>query len=113
MASIEGVQGADDADAEGQDFRAEILDDYAAPDPSFPQLYESVVRERSLLRLLAEKRKAVGISQRELARRAGTSQPAIARLERGEVDPKLSTLERFAAAIGQQVDWRIRAVRQR
>ena len=113
MAGSEGVQDIDDTDTEGQDFLSELLDEYAACDPTFPQLYESAVRERALLRLLAEKRKAAGISQRELARRMGTSQPAIARLERGEADPKLSTLARFAAAIGQQVDWRIRPVHRR
>ena len=30
----------------------------------------------------------------------GTTQPALARLERGEIDPKLSTLERYAEALG-------------
>ena len=113
MAGSGSVQDADGADAEGRDFLSELLDDYAACAPTFQQLYESAVRERALLRSLAEKRKAAGISQRELARRMATSQPAIARLERGEVDPKLSTLARFAAAIGQQVDWRIRPVRRR
>jgi predicted transcriptional regulator len=40
----------------------------------------------------------------------GTSQSAVARLEAGEVDTKLSTVERFAAALGQKVEWRIAKV---
>jgi hypothetical protein len=38
---------------------------------------------------LRERRRALGLSQVELARRIGTSQPAIARLEAGLADPKL------------------------
>jgi predicted transcriptional regulator len=38
----------------------------------------------------------------------GTSQSAVARLESGELDARLSTLERYAAALGRTVDWQIR-----
>jgi DNA-binding XRE family transcriptional regulator len=113
MSIVEAVRVGDVERAREQDFLAELIDDYAAAAPAFPQLYEAAVRQRALLRTLAEKRAAAGISQRELARRMGTSQPAIARLERGEVDPKLSTLQRFAAAIGLEIDWRLRPARPR
>jgi len=113
MPIAEVVRDRDVERAREQDFLAELIDDYAAADPAFPQIYEAAVRQRALLRALAEKRAAAGISQRELARRMGTSQPAVARLERGEVDPKLSTLQRFAAAIGLEVDWRLRPARPR
>lgn len=45
-------------------------------------------------------RLASDLSQRDLARRAGTSQPAIARLERGDTSPTVATLERLARAAG-------------
>jgi predicted transcriptional regulator len=41
----------------------------------------------------------------------GTSQSAVARLESGDVDAKLSTVERYAAALGQRVEWRIAKAR--
>lgn len=41
-----------------------------------------------------------GLSQHELAARAGTSQPAIARLESGQANPTVATLERILAAAG-------------
>jgi HTH-type transcriptional regulator / antitoxin HipB len=44
-------------------------------------------------------REAHGLSQRELAERVGSTQPAIARLEAGGVNPSLATLERIAAAL--------------
>lgn len=50
--------------------------------------------------LIAEARRRAGLSQRELAERAGTSQPAIARLEQGHASPTLATLERLVAAAG-------------
>lgn len=95
------------------DFLAEMINECTALDPAFPQLYAAAVRERALLRALAERRIAPGVSQRDLARRMGTSQSAVARLERGESDPKLSTVERFAAALGQEIDWQLRAIRPR
>jgi transcriptional regulator with XRE-family HTH domain len=36
----------------------------------------------------------------------GTSQSAVARLESGDADVRLSTLERYAAALGQALDWK-------
>ena len=50
--------------------------------------------------LIAEARRLAGLSQRELAERAGTSQPAVARLEQGHSSPSLATLERLLAAAG-------------
>lgn len=43
-------------------------------------------------------RRRAGLSQRELARRAGTSQAAVQRYERGLTDPTFSTLERLIGA---------------
>jgi transcriptional regulator with XRE-family HTH domain len=42
-----------------------------------------------------------GLSQRDLARLAGTSQPAIARYERGVATPSWETLQRLAASCGR------------
>lgn len=50
--------------------------------------------------LIREARRRAGLGQGELARRAGTSQPAVARLERGHASPTLATLERIVAAAG-------------
>src|SRR6266508_2508846 len=48
-------------------------------------------------------REARGLSQTELAKRMGTSQPAIARLEAGRVTPGLDTLDRVADALNVEL----------
>lgn len=53
---------------------------------------------------LREARKAAGISQRELARRARVAQPAIARIEQGRVTPRVDTLEHLLEACGRALE---------
>ncbi|HSH31050.1 MAG TPA: helix-turn-helix domain-containing protein [Candidatus Saccharimonadales bacterium] len=50
---------------------------------------------------LRQRRLAYGLSQTELARWAGTTQSAIAKLEAGLANPTLSTLEALAGAFDQ------------
>ncbi len=45
-------------------------------------------------------RNAAGMSQSDLARAAGTTQPAISKIERGEANLRLSTVARLAHALG-------------
>ncbi len=67
-------------------------------------MVDAALKERRLLRKLAAKRVEKGLSQKFVAAQMGTTQPALARLERGEIDPRLSTLERYAAALGLNLD---------
>ena len=48
---------------------------------------------------VAERRQEKGLSQRELAELVGTTQSAIARLERGGRPPRIDTLLRIADAL--------------
>jgi transcriptional regulator with XRE-family HTH domain len=50
--------------------------------------------------ILREARTRAGLTQRELAERAGTAQSVIARVERGQSDPRWGTLWRLVAAAG-------------
>jgi transcriptional regulator with XRE-family HTH domain len=51
-------------------------------------------------RLVAGARARAGLSQRELADRAGTAQPVVARIEGGQANPTVETLERLLDAAG-------------
>jgi transcriptional regulator with XRE-family HTH domain len=53
----------------------------------------------SVAEKVAERRQAKGLSQRELAELVGTTQSAIARLERGGRPPRIDTLLRIADAL--------------
>lgn len=49
-------------------------------------------------------RRAAGLSQRELAERAGVPQPTIARIEAGKQVPRADTLARILDAAGFSID---------
>ena len=85
----------------GEEIEADLLRRF----PRLPRLVEAIKRRRRGLRALALWRE--GVTQAELAERMGTSQSAVARLEKAEVDPKVSTLERYAAALDANFVWMI------
>jgi DNA-binding XRE family transcriptional regulator len=66
----------------------------------------SAILARKLLRALIAARTKAGLSQAEVARRMGIPQPAIVRLEAGTHSPTLTTLARYASAIGVDLDIR-------
>jgi transcriptional regulator with XRE-family HTH domain len=53
--------------------------------------------------ILQRARARAGLSQRELAKRAGTSQSVVARIEQGTTSPTWETLERLLAAAGEEL----------
>ena len=75
---------------------------------AFPGLQDLADRRRGLIAELVRARRESDLSQTEIAARMGTSQSAVARLESGQLDARLSTLERYAAALGRTVDWQVR-----
>ena len=78
-------------------------------DPVFPGFKEMAARRRLLAEALVARRIKLGLSQTEVAARMKTSQSAVARLESGAADVRLSTLERYATALGQRLDGRLEA----
>ena len=52
-----------------------------------------------IAKLVASRRETLGLSQRELAKRAGISHTVISRIEGGEHSPSPKTLERLADAL--------------
>ena len=54
---------------------------------------------RQIADRVAERRKEIGLSQQQLALLTGTTQSAIARLEKGGRPPRIDTLMRIAEAL--------------
>jgi len=80
--------------------------------PLLPGFREMALRRMAeqravLVRELAAQRQVAGLSQTEVAARMGTSQSAVARLESGTSDVRASTLERYAAAVGGEITWKL------
>lgn len=68
-------------------------------EPAYRKAYEALGEEFDLASVVIEARMRAGLSQAELAARIGTKQPAIARIEGGQL-PSTTTLRRIAAATG-------------
>lgn len=84
------------------------------PLPILPGFREIALRRmagerRRLVAELAAQRQSAGLSQTQVAARMGTSQSAVARIEAGDADVRASTLERYAAAVGSHLSWRLQA----
>lgn len=74
------------------------------PVPVYP-LFMNTLDSAALISLVRHK---AGLSQVELAQRAGTSQPAVARYESGKASPSTSTLLRLLRAGGYDLEVQIR-----
>ncbi len=72
-------------------------------EPAYEAAYASLEEEFALAEALIKARSEAALTQEELARRMGTTQAVIARLESGRSLPSTRTLQRFAAATGTQL----------
>jgi len=82
--------------------------DQLMKDPAFRKEYEELEPEYQLVRSLIQQRIAKGMTQAELAKRVGTRQSAIARLESGRDNPSLRFLKRVAKALDAKLEVRLR-----
>lgn len=71
--------------------------------PEFAAAYAVADVEFSVIEAMIRARTAAGLTQGEVAARAGTTQSAIARLEGGGVSPTIETLRKYAAAVGKRL----------
>lgn len=63
--------------------------------------------DETMRRALIDARHDAGLSQRDVADLLGIKQASVAAFERHENDPKLSTIRRYALAVGARVDHRV------
>ena len=93
--------------SDDRDFLDEIIDERTERNPAFPGLVDAAERRRELLHQLACRRTERELSQTAVAAAMHTSQSAVARLETCAADTKLSTVERYAAALGYRVEYNL------
>ncbi|OGZ23099.1 MAG: transcriptional regulator [Candidatus Nealsonbacteria bacterium RIFCSPLOWO2_01_FULL_41_9] len=70
--------------------------------------YEDIGPEFNLVRMIIQNRIKRGLTQKELARKIGTKQSAISRLESGVSNPTISVLRRVAEAMDARIEILIR-----
>jgi predicted transcriptional regulator len=79
----------------------------ALKDPKVKEAYDSLELEFSIIRQILDKRLKRGISQKDLAKKIGTGQSAISRLESGRYNPSLSFLKKISEALGSKLEVKI------
>jgi transcriptional regulator with XRE-family HTH domain len=75
----------------------------AREDPAFRAAYEDVEERHSILDRLVGLRRVRRLSQSAVAARMGVRQPTVSGFETEDSDPRLSTLQRYARAVGARL----------
>ncbi len=84
-----------------------ILANDAGKEPEMQRMFEEEVANREVAQKIFQLRNKARISQAELARRVGTTQSVISRLEDADYDGhSLAMLNRIAAALQRRVEIR-------
>lgn len=73
-------------------------------DPAVKKAYEDLQPEFAIIQALIDARVKKRLSQEELAKRMGTGQAVISRLENANASPSLSLIKRLADALGLKVE---------
>ena len=84
-----------------------------SPDNHRAQTFELGVQNfenwQTLMDQLVAKREELGVSQREMAKRMGVSQPAVAQFELSSANPTISSVIRYANKLGVELQFDIRS----
>ena len=72
-------------------------------EPEFKQAYEDLEVEYTIMNEMLKLREKSGMSQSQLSKRTGITQPDISRLENGKANPSIATLKKLARAFGKKL----------
>lgn len=75
--------------------------------PGFKAAYDALAPKYALINAMLDARNKKGMTQAEIARRAGTTQSAIARFESGRSNPTLEFASRLSSALGAKLEIRL------
>ena len=83
------------------DFRNYLIEQLQRP--SFKAEWDALQPELTIAQAMIDARKESGLTQKQLSERTGSAQADISKLERGNANPSLRTLQRLAAGMGMNV----------
>ena len=72
-------------------------------DPAFQKEWDALEPEFSIMQAMIDARRTSGLTQKQLFERTGIAQADISKLESGNANPSLKTLQRLAAGMGMRV----------
>ena len=72
-------------------------------DPAFKKEWDALEPEFSIMQAMIDARRTSGLTQKQLSERTGIAQADISKLESGNANPSLKTLQRLAAGMGMRV----------
>lgn len=85
----------------GKNFR-ETLNKQMA-NPEFKAEYDALEPEFQIIQVIVDARNRSGLTQKQLSEKTGIAQADISKLENGNANPSLRTLQRLAAGMGMRV----------
>ena len=71
--------------------------------PEFKAEYEALDNEFAIIQAMIDARKISGMTQKQLSEKTGIAQADISKLENGNANPSLRTLQRLANGMGMKV----------
>jgi len=72
-------------------------------DPEFKAEYDALESEYRMISALIKARNEAGLTQKELSSRTGIDQAILSRIENGNANPSLKTLDRLAKGLGKKL----------
>jgi len=85
-----------------QDKHKELLND-----PKYKKAYAELEEEFLIAKALIQARTRANLTQKEVAKRMGTTQSVVARMESGKPLPSLKSVVRYAAAVNSRIDLKL------
>lgn len=71
--------------------------------PNLKKEYDALEAEFSIIQAIIDARKVSGLTQKDLAEKTGIAQADISKLENGNANPSLRTLQRLADGMGMKL----------
>jgi len=72
-------------------------------DSEFKHEYEALEQEFAVIKAMIEARKNIGLTQKQLSEKTGIAQGDISKIETGDANPSLKTLQRLAAGMDMKL----------
>lgn len=71
--------------------------------PNFKKEWDELEPEFTIIQAIIDARKKTGLTQKQLSERTGINQADISKLESGNANPSLKTLQKLAHGMGMQI----------